>query len=437
MTDPRVLALNPGSTSTKLALFHGDRLILEENVAHGDAELAAYRNRPVLDQLPLRLDAVLHALAAHGVDPAGLDAAVGRGGLLRPLPGGTYRVSDEMLTELRAAGRGEHASNLGAFLARRLAERAGCPAYIVDPVSVDEWDDVARLSGLDGLDRDCLSHALNTKAVAKRYAAEVGRPYQELRLVVVHLGSGISVSAHRCGRMVDVTNSREEGPFSAERAGAVPTVRLVERVLREGLSFAAAEAMLFREGGIHSYLGTRDLREVERRIDAGDDRAALVLDAMLYQVRKEVGAMAAVLDGAVDAVLLTGGMARSQRVASELVARLGWVAPVEVYPGEDELRALAEGALRVLAGAEPHQPFRARIERHLVGLHRLAAAPCGDGLLPVLPVDEEEVGEAAQEDGAGELVVPELLGQAEGGVEEHGDAPGPARSPDRRGRRRP
>jgi butyrate kinase len=352
MPDPAILAVNPGSTSTKIAVYHGVRVVLEETVHHGDVELAPFRDRPVLDQLELRLGAVLESLAAQGLDASALDAAVGRGGLLRPLRSGTYSVSDAMLADLRAAGRGEHASNLGAFLARRLAEPAGCPAFIVDPVSVDEWDDVARLSGLDGLDRECLSHALNTKAVAKRYAADAGRDYDELRLVIAHLGSGISVSAHRDGRMVDVTNSREEGPFSVERAGTVPTVRLMERVLRDGLTFPEAERMVFREGGIYSYLGTRDLREVERRIEAGDDRARLVLDAMLYQVRKEAGAMAAVLEGRVDAVLLTGGMARSERVARSLAAGLAWIASVHLHPGEDELRALAEGALRVLTGAE-------------------------------------------------------------------------------------
>jgi butyrate kinase len=353
----RVLAVNPGSTSTKLGVYQGTDLVLEDNVAHGEGVLAPFRHRPILDQLDARLDAVLRVLAAARIDTAGLHATVGRGGLLRPLASGTYRVGDAMLADLRVAARGEHASNLGAFLALHLAEPAGCPAFIVDPVSVDEWDDVARLSGLEGLDRECLSHALNTKAVAKRHAGQVGRTYESLGLVVVHLGSGISVSAHRDGRMVDVTNSREEGPFSTERSGTVPTVRLLERVLREHHSFAEAEAMLFREGGIQSYLGTRDLREVERRIDAGDARARLVLDAMLYQVRKEVGAMAAVLEGRIDAVLLTGGMARSERVAGGLVDQLDWLAPVHVYPGEDELRALAEGATRVLDGAEAARDY--------------------------------------------------------------------------------
>lgn len=354
---PRILAINPGSTSTKLAVFDGDRPRFEHVVAHTDDALAPFRDRPILDQLALRLAAVRRVLAERGVEPADLDAVVGRGGLLRPLAGGTYRVTDAMLEALETASRGEHASNLGAFLARELAEPAGCPAFIVDPVSVDEWDDVARPSGLDGLDRECLSHALNTKAVARRHAAEVGTPYGVLRLVVVHMGSGHSVSAHRDGRMVEVTNSREEGPFSTERAGTVPTVRLVQRVLDHGLSFGDAERLLFREGGLHSYLGTRDLREIEARIDGGDDRARLVFDAMAYQLRKAVGAMVAVLDGDVDAILLTGGMARSERLVGALSARLAWAAPVHVYPGEDELRALAEGAGRVLRGEESARDY--------------------------------------------------------------------------------
>jgi butyrate kinase len=352
VTVARILAVNPGSTSTKVAVFDGAMTLMETALERSDDDVAAFRTAPVIDQLEARLAAVLGALSAAGIDPATLAAVVGRGGLLAPLESGTYAVTDAMLEELRAAPRGEHASNLGAFLARRLAEPAGCPAFIVDPVSVDEWDDVARLSGLAGLDRECLSHALNTKAVARRYAAEVGTPYLELRLVVAHMGSGHSVSAHRDGRMVDVTNSREEGAFSTERAGTVPTVRLIERVLDGDLSAGDAERALFREGGVHSYLGTRDLREVERRIEDGDELARLVFDAMLYQLRKEVGAMAAALDGRVDAILLTGGMARSDRVTTVLARRLGWIAPVRVYPGEDELRALAEGARRVLDGVE-------------------------------------------------------------------------------------
>ncbi|MFW5947508.1 MAG: butyrate kinase [Gemmatimonadota bacterium] len=357
MTERLILAVNPGSTSTKLAVFDGGEPRLEHAIEHPDDALAPLRGRPVLDQLELRLEAVRAVLADEGFDPTALAAVVGRGGLLRPLAGGTYRVTDAMLDELAAAPRGEHASNLGAFMARELAGPAGCPAFIVDPVSVDEWEDAARPSGLAGLDRECLSHALNTRAVAKRFAREAGTTYGALRLVVVHMGSGHSVSAHRDGRMVDVTNSREEGPFSTERAGTVPTVRLVERVLRDGLTAAGAERLLFREGGLYSYLGTRDLREVEARIEAGDDRARLLFDAMVHQLRKAVGAMVAVLDGRVDAVLLTGGMARSDRLVGLLREHLAWIGPIHVYPGEDELRALAEGAARVLEGEEDAREY--------------------------------------------------------------------------------
>lgn len=353
----RILAVNPGASSTKVGVFVDGAATLVAAVPHSDDDLAPFRGRPVLDQLEMRLAAVRAALAGEGEATSSYDAVVGRGGLLRPLPGGTYCVTDRMFDDLRAAPRGEHASNLGAFLARRLADEAGCGAFVVDPVSVDEWDDVARLSGLEGLDRESLSHALNTRAVARRYADETGRAYAELRLVVAHLGSGITVSAHRDGRMVDATNSREEGPFSMERAGSVPTVRLVRRVLEAGLTADAAERMLFGDGGVHSYVGTRDLRELLRRIDHGDDRARLVLDAMLYQVRKECGAMAAVLDGRVDAVLLTGGMAHAAEVSVPLVAALAWIAPVRVYPGEDELRALAEGAGRVVRGEEEAREY--------------------------------------------------------------------------------
>lgn len=350
--DPLILALNPGSTSTKVGLFDGDVVRFEDTIFHADEAMAALHDGSVLDQLPLRLESIRDLLDAWGVEARQLEAVVGRGGLLRPLESGTYAVSDTMLGELRTGLRGQHASNLGAFLARELAGPAGCPAFIVDPVSVDEWDYVTRFSGLAGLDRVCLSHALNTKAVARRYARGIGSPYRGLRLVVVHMGSGHSVSAHRDGRMVDVTNSREEGPFSTERAGTVPTVRLVEWVLDRGLSFDDVERMLFREGGLHSYLGTRDLRQVEARIDQGDELARQVFDAMVYQLRKAVGAMVAVLDGDVDAVLLTGGMARSDRLVSTLTPHLLWIAPVHVYPGEDELQALAEGALRALTGEE-------------------------------------------------------------------------------------
>lgn len=355
--EPLILAVNPGSTSTKIGLFRGDAQVWEVNLPHGDDLLAEYRGRPIAEQLAMRTAECELALRERNTELAQLGAVVGRGGLLPPLASGTYRVDDRMLADLRAHERGEHASNLGAMIAATLSARAGCDAYVVDPVSVDEWEPVARLSGLAGLDRPVLSHALNTKAIAKRYARECGRSYAELRLVVIHLGSGTTVSAHRDGRMVDASNAREEGPFSMERAGGVPVLQLAALATQQGMTYAQLERLLFREGGVYSYLGTRDLRDVLTRIEVGDQTAALVLDALLYQTAKEAGAMAAVLEGRVDAVLLTGGLVHAPEVAEQLTSRLRWVAPVHVYPGEDELRALAEGALRVLRGEERALPY--------------------------------------------------------------------------------
>jgi butyrate kinase len=314
----KILAINPGSTSTKFAVHLNERAEFVKNVRHSDAEMEPFHGRPVLDQQEFRAARIEAALGDTGHDVRELDAVVGRGGLLPPVESGTYVVNQEMLEELREARRGDHASNLGAALAYSIAQKAGIPAYVVDPVSVDEWPEYARLTGSVLLRRQCLSHALNSKAVAKRYARECGKPYQSLRLIVAHLGSGISVSAHENGRMVDVTNSREEGAFSAERAGGVPVMQFADLCFSGKYTQKEVEALLFRDGGLYSYLGTRDLVEVERRIQLGDMTAKLVFDAMLYQVGKEIGAMAAVLKGRVDAVLFTGGMAHSQWLVSGL-----------------------------------------------------------------------------------------------------------------------
>lgn len=347
-----VLVINPGSTSTKFALYRDTEPVFSETLRHTDAEMEEFKGHPILDQQEFRDRLILAAVARHGFDISKLSAVAGRGGLLKPLASGTYRVNGAMLEELRRAERGEHASNLGAFLAKGVADVACVEAYVVDPVSVDEWPTHARLSGSAELERPCLSHALNTKAVAKRFAREQALRYENLRLVVAHVGSGISVSAHEGGRMVDVTNSREEGAFSTERAGSVPAMKLVELCYSGKFTRKQVETMLFREGGLASYLGTKDLVEVERKIAAGGKRAALVFHAMVYQIAKEIGAMATVLHGRVDAVLLTGGMAHSAKLVSELRESVDWIAPVQVYPGEDELQALAEGVMRVLRGEE-------------------------------------------------------------------------------------
>jgi butyrate kinase len=349
----KILAINPGSTSTKIALYVNERPDFVKNIRHSDSEMAEFRGRPILDQQQFRSAQIQATLREAGHNPHELHAVVGRGGLLPALASGTYVVNEEMLEELRLARRGEHAANLGAFLANDIAHKAGIQAYVVDPVSVDEWPEHARLSGSALLERQCLSHALNSKAVAKRYARECGERYESLRLIVAHLGSGISVSGHENGLMVDVTNSREEGAFSTERAGTVPVMQLVDLCFSGKYTRKQVESLLFREGGLYSYLGTKDLEEVERRIVDGEAKARTVFEAMAYQIAKEIGAMAAVLHGRVNAVLITGGMAHSQRLVELLKEYVGWIAPIAVYPGEDELCALIEGALRVLRHEEP------------------------------------------------------------------------------------
>jgi len=353
---PNLLAINPGSTSTKFGLFRDDEPLLIRNLQHSKAELTSC-GQDILSQLELRLQCIEDELEASALRLDGLVAVVGRGGLLHPVPGGTYRVNDRMLDELRRAERGDHASNLGAFLAHAIAQRIEVPAYIVDPVSVDEWTAEARLSGCAQLDRPCLSHALNSKAIARRYASDAGRSYEDLHLIVAHLGSGHTISAHAHGRMIDATNSREEGAFSSERAGSVPAVELVRLCFSGKYTREEVEIMLTREGGLISYLGTADLREVEQRIEHGDKHAELVFRAMAYQIAKQIGAMSCVLQGRIDAILLTGGMSHCLRLTTTISDAVKWIAPVIIYAGEDELRALVEGALRVIRHEEPSREF--------------------------------------------------------------------------------
>ena len=280
-----------------------------------------------------------------------VEAIAGRGGLLPPVACGTYLVDDAMVEELRLARRGEHASNLGALLALRFALASGVNAYIVDPVTADEWQDCARLSGSPLLERSPIGHVLNTRAVARRFAREHGRPYESLRLIVAHMGSGITLSAHRDGRLID-SNTIEEGPFGPDRTGGLPVRALIKLCFSGRYGQKEIDHKVFGNGGLFAYLGTRDLEEVVRRIDSGDREAGLVFEAMIYQIAKEAGAMAAVLEGRVDALLLSGGMAYSERLTSRLREYLEWIAPLTVYPGENELQALAEGVFRVLDGEE-------------------------------------------------------------------------------------
>jgi len=357
VAEPLVLAVNPGAGSTKLALYRGDQPLREARLEH--PELAARPAARVWDERPARLLAVRAFLAEAGVAPGALSAVVARGGLLPPLPAGAFAVDDAMLRDLERAERGEHASNLGAPLARALADEHGALALVVDPVSVDELEPVARLTGLAGVERRSFCHALNIRAVARRHARAAGRPLAALRLVVVHLGTGVSLAALAGGRLVDVVNPQDEGPFSGDRAGGVPATALVDLCFAPGATPAAVRRRLFGDGGLFSHAGTRDAREVLRRAEAGDAAAALLLDAMAYQIAKAAGALAAALEGRVDGLLLTGGLCHLAPIVEAVRRRAAFIAPVALYPGEDELRALAEGAWRVLAGEEPARVYAA------------------------------------------------------------------------------
>jgi butyrate kinase len=354
----RLLVINPGSTSTKVAVYEDEQPLFVETLRHSSQEIGAFSH--ILDQYEFRLRAVQRLLQERQIPIESLSAVIGRGGLLEPIPSGTYQVSERMVARLRQRNKErEHASNLGALLAGEIAAQAGVPAFIVDPVCVDEFDDIARVSGLPEIERKSLSHALNLKAVARRVAADLGRPYQELNLVIAHLGGGISVTAHRWGRMVDVNQALDgTGPFSPERSGGLPVgdvVRMCYGVAPyEGwaLTYDQMFCKLAGQGGLVAHLGTNSAIEVEQRIEAGDGHARLIYEAMAYQIAKEIGAMATVLAGQVDAIVVTGGVAHSRMLLDWLEPRVAWIAPLLVYPGEDEMLALAQGALRVLRGEE-------------------------------------------------------------------------------------
>lgn len=351
-----ILTINPGSTSTKIALYEDEHPLFVETISHSSEEIAAFPR--IADQYAFRRDAVLSLLDEQGITPDSLDAVVGRGGILRSIPSGAYRVNEKMLDELRRPKEREHASNLGAIIADEIARRAGIPAFIVDPVCVDEFDEVARISGLPEIERRSLSHALNLKAAARRAASELGQRYDEVNLVVTHLGGGISVTAHRRGRMVDVNQALDgTGPFAPERAGGLPVGDVIRMCYSSKHTYEEMLKKVAGRGGLVAHLGTNDGRQVERRIEEGDEHARLIYQAMAYQIAKEIGLMATVLKGDVDAIVLTGAMARSEMLVGWIVERVEWIAAVMIYPGEDEMLAMAQGALRVLKGEEEARDY--------------------------------------------------------------------------------
>ena len=351
----RVLVINPGSTSTKVGLFDGERAVFTVNVAHEASELAKFAG--VSDQLPYRVGLIEQALAENGVELASIDAFVGRGGGLLPLPGGTYVVDDVLLDHATRRANGvQHPAQLGPQIAHAFAGRVGRPAFVVNPPDTDELCDEARMTGVRGVYRHVHLHALNLKETAIRHAASAGRAYEECRFVVCHIGGGISVSAHDRGRMVDGADIvGGEGPMAPTRCGALPVAEVLD-YLDAGHATADVRRMCMKTGGFVDLLGTSDALEVSRRAEAGDEACRRAWDAMVYQICKEMGAMAAALGGNVDGILLGGGMVHNKGLVCAIEERCGWIAPVFAYPGEFELEAMAAGARRVLDGDE--EPLR-------------------------------------------------------------------------------
>ncbi len=345
------LIINPGSTSTKIGVFEDETLLFDETLRHPTEEISKYAT--IIDQKDFRKDIIISFLKEKNFDINSLNVVVGRGGLLKPIPSGTYEVNDRLLEDLRSGVQGQHASNLGGILAKEIADSINVPAYIVDPVVVDEMEPVARYSGLPELPRTSIFHALNQKAVAKRYAKESGQKYEDLNLIVIHLGGGVSVGPHKKGKIVDIFNALDgDGAFSPERAGSVPSGALVKLCFSGKYTEKEIMKKLVGNGGFNAYLGTNDMREVNKMIAAGDEKAAAVREAFIYNIAKNVGAMATVLNGKVDRIIVTGGIAYNAELVDELKEKCGWIAPFTVYPGEDELLALAQGGLRVMTGAE-------------------------------------------------------------------------------------
>lgn len=352
----KTLVINPGSTSTKVGVFEDETLLFEETLRHPTEEIAKYAS--VIDQKDFRKEIILDFLKEKDCDPKSLDVIVGRGGLLKPIPGGTYTVSDALLADLVKGVQGQHASNLGGILAREIGDKLGVPSYIVDPVVVDELTDKARLSGMPELPRRSIFHALNQKAVARRYAKEHGARYEDLNLIVIHMGGGVSVGAHDHGKVVDVNNILDgEGCFSPERSGTVPVGDLVKMCFSGKYTQQEIYKKICSNGGFNAYLHTNDARVVEKLAKEGNAEAQLVQDAFYYQIAKDAGAMAAVLCGKVDQIILTGGIAYNPYTREILEKHLGFIAPITVYPGEDELLALCQGALRVVTGEEKAREY--------------------------------------------------------------------------------
>lgn len=347
----KILVINPGSTSTKIALYENESSIFNKSISHSADQIKKYDK--ISDQYEFRKKVILDTIQEYGVNLAEISAIVGRGGNMKPVKGGTYKINDAMVEDLKIGVMGQHASNLGGIIANAIAMDLGISSYVVDPVVVDELEDYARISGMPEIHRKSKDHPLNQKAAARLAAKELGGEYDQFNFVVAHLGGGISVGTHKKGKIVDVNNALNgDGPFSPERSGGVPVGSLVDLCFSGDYTKSEIKKKITGGGGLVAYLGTNDGREVQRRIKAGDEYAKLIYETMAYQISKEIGAAAAVLKGDVDAIILTGGVAYDDEFISWILERVGFIAPVMVYPGENEMIALVQGVLRVYSGEE-------------------------------------------------------------------------------------
>jgi butyrate kinase len=345
-----ILVINTGSTSTKFALFEEDIMLFEKTLAHTVSEISGYNN--ITDQFEFRKNLIMQELNSRNADLARIAVIVGRGGLIKPIESGMYEVNDKMISDLKTGLLGQHASNLGGIIAHDIAMALpNAKAYIVDPVVVDELQPVARISGHPEIERISIFHALNQKAIARIYAASAGKKYEEMNLIIAHMGGGISVGAHKKGRVIDVNNALNgDGPFSPERSGSLPAGQLADICFSGQYTHAEVKSMITGKGGMVAYLGTNSFKDVCKMADGGDQRAILIRDASAYQIGKEIGAMAAALEGQIDAVILTGGLAFNESFVNRIKSMVQFIAKVVVYPGEDEIKSLAFNGLLALNG---------------------------------------------------------------------------------------
>ena len=352
----RILTINPGSTSTKIAVFDNEEIFFKISIKHKTELINSFEK--VIDQYSFRKESILKTLKDENIGLDTFDAIVGRGGLLKSIEGGTYLVNDRMIDYIKEAPRGEHASNLGCVLAKELADSINKPSFIVDPVSVDEMEEIARYTGMPEIKRQSLFHALNQKAVALKASKFLKKEYNELNLIVAHLGGGISVGVHKFGKVIDVNNALDgDGPMSPERSGTVPMGPLYKMAFSGKYSLKDIKRKNYGNGGIVAYLGTNDGFEIEKRIKSGDKEALFILKVMCYQISKEIGACSTVLKGNVDAIVLTGGLAFDKKLIELIEERVSFIGKLLVFPGEDEMESLALGGLRVLRGQELYKEY--------------------------------------------------------------------------------